>query len=283
MSGNTGTMQRSFAEVDVFTDVPFRGNPLAVVIDAEGLTDEQMQRFANWTNFSETSFLLPPTDPAADYRVRIFTTTTELPFAGHPTIGSCHAWLGNGGKPQHDGEIVQECAIGLVTIKPEGDQLAFAAPPLIRGGALDSSTLDEAVAALGINRGAVVDSAWIDNGPGWLGLLLGSADEVLALKPHDTPLKIGVIGAHPDGADAAYEVRAFFPADGKTFEDPVTGSLNASAAQWLIGSGRFTPPYIATQGTALGRAGRVSITTDSTHHVWVGGGAVTCVHGTVDL
>ena len=286
-------MQRNFAEVDVFTAVPYRGNPLAVVIDGTDLSTEEMQRFANWTNFSETTFLLPPSDSAADYRVRIFTTTTELPFAGHPTIGSCTAWLNSGGTPQRDDRIVQQCGVGLVTIRrDDSGRLAFAAPPLLRDGPLDDATLDEAVAALGISRDAVLDAAWIDNGPGWLGLLLGSAAEVLAIQPGNTPLKIGVIGAASGDEDAgngragnahAYEVRGFFPEDGRTFEDPVTGSLNASAAQWLIATGRFTPPYVAVQGTALGRAGRVYISTDEGGQVWVGGDAVICVSGTVNL
>ena len=276
-------MQRNFAEVDVFTTVPYRGNPLAVVIDGTGLSTDEMQRFANWTNFSETTFLLRPSDPAADYQVRIFTTTTELPFAGHPTIGSCTAWLQNGGTPQRNDTIVQQCGIGLVTIRRDSSgRLAFAAPPLLRDGPLDETTLSEAIAALGISRDAVLDAAWIDNGPGWLGLLLSSADEVLAIQPGNTSLKIGVIGAASNN-DHAYEVRGFFPENGRTFEDPVTGSLNASAAQWLIASGRFSPPYVAVQGTALGRAGRVYISTDHGGQVWVGGDAVTCVLGTVEL
>jgi PhzF family phenazine biosynthesis protein len=277
-------MQRAFAEVDVFTAVPYRGNPLAVVVDGGGLSTDEMQRFATWTNFSETTFLLPPTDPAADYAVRIFTTTTELPFAGHPTIGSCHTWLANGGTPRHADRIVQECGVGLVEIRRNGDgRLAFAAPPLLREGPLDETTVQAAAAALGIGRDAVVASAWIDNGPGWLGILLASAEEVLALRCGNTDLKIGVVGPYPQGSPQAYEVRAFFPGVGATFEDPVTGSLNASAAQWLIGSGRFTAPYVVSQGTAMGRAGQVFISTDDTGQVWVGGDAVTCVAGTVEL
>jgi PhzF family phenazine biosynthesis protein len=282
--GHTDEMQRRFAEVDVFTEVPYRGNPLAVVIDGDGLSDDEMQRFANWTNFSETTFVMPPTDPGADYRVRIFTTTTELPFAGHPTIGSCHAWLASGGTPQHADRIVQQSAIGLVDIRRGADgRLAFGAPTMLRTGPVDAATLVDAVAALGISPDAVVDSQWIDNGPGWLGILLASADEVLAIKPANTELKLGVIGAHAAGSPYAYEVRAFFPADGITFEDPVTGSLNASAAQWLVGTGRFTPPYVAAQGTILGRAGRVHIAADAEGGISVGGDAVTCVSGTVEL
>jgi PhzF family phenazine biosynthesis protein len=277
-------MQRPFVEVDVFTAVPLRGNPLAVVLDGSGLSTAEMQRFANWTNFSETTFVLPPTDPAADYLVRIFTTTTELPFAGHPTLGTCHAWLAAGGVARDPGKVVQQCGVGLVTIR-RGDlgRLEFAAPPLLREGPLDDVTLDDAAAGLGIARALIVDAAWIDNGPGWLGILLSSADEVLAIRPANTPLKIGVIGAAAAGEGHAYEVRAFFPESGRTIEDPVTGSLNASAAQWLIATGRFTPPYSARQGTAIGRDGRVHITADESGQVWVGGDAVTCVSGTVDI
>ena len=277
-------MDRAYCEVDVFTAEPYRGNPVAVVLDGEGLSTEEMQRFANWTNLSETTFLLPPTDPAADYLVRIFTALQELPFAGHPTLGSCHAWLANGGVPAGRDRIMQECGVGLVTVRRDGDhRLAFAAPPLVRSGPLDPATRTEAATALGITEEQIVDSAWIDNGPGWLGILLSSADEVLALRPGSTDLKIGVVGPHPPGAPDAYEVRGFFPANGALVEDPVTGSLNASAAQWLIGSGRFTPPYTATQGTVLGRSGIVHISADDEGQVWVAGDVTTCITGTVSL
>lgn len=278
-------MQRPFAQLDVFTAVPFQGNPLAVVVDGSGLTDDAMQRFANWTNLSETTFLLPPTNPAADYLVRIFTTTMELPFAGHPTLGSCHAWLAAGGVPRDPDRVVQQCGAGLVTVARQagGGRLAFAAPPMRRTGDLDEATLAEAAAALGIHPSTVIASAWIDNGPGWLGLQLATAAEVLAITAGNTDLKIGVVGAYPPGAPFAYEVRAFFPGVGATFEDPVTGSLNASAAQWLIGNGRFHAPYVASQGSALGRSGRVHISIDDTGQVWVGGDVVTCVSGSVDL
>ncbi|MFZ4720323.1 MAG: PhzF family phenazine biosynthesis protein [Ilumatobacteraceae bacterium] len=276
-------MQRRFVEVDVFTALPYRGNPLAVVIDGEGLSTEEMQRFANWTNFSETTFLVPPTDPAADYAVRIFTTTTELPFAGHPTLGSCHAWLRHGGVPTSDDEVVQECGVGLVRIRRDDSRLAFAAPPLRREGPLDEATLAEAAAAIGVAVEDVIDSAWIDNGPGWLGLLLRSADDVLAIRGVRTPLKVGVAGPHPDGSPTAYEVRAFFPEGDQSFEDPVTGSLNASMAQWLVARGRCTPPYAVSQGAALGRAGIVHVTADDTGQLWIGGDVTTCVEGRVAL
>jgi PhzF family phenazine biosynthesis protein len=278
-------MLRTYLELDVFTDQPYRGNPLAVVVEAEGVSDEAMARFANWTNFSETTFLLPPTDPGADYRVRIFTPSFELPFAGHPTLGSCHAWLAAGGRPRSaDGTVVQECGVGLVTVRQElGGRLAFAAPPLIRSGPLDDALRAEVAEVLGIAVADMVDSAWIDNGPGWIGVLLDSADAVLAVTPGTTDHKIGLVGPHPPGSPAAYEVRGFFPDAGITVEDPVTGSLNASAAQWLIGSGRFTPPYVATQGAALGRAGEVHVSTDASGQVWVAGHVTTCISGTVEL
>jgi PhzF family phenazine biosynthesis protein len=276
-------MQRRFVQLDVFTDRPYFGNPLAVVVDAEGLDTDEMQRFANWTNLSETTFLLPPTDPAADYRVRIFTPVAELPFAGHPTLGSAHAWLAHGGMPRCEGVVVQECGVGLVTIRRDGVALAFAAPALLRGGPVDEATLQQAVAELGIERSAVVDAAWADNGPGWLGLLLASADEVLAIRPNAMQLTIGVAGAYPVGSPFAYEVRAFYSDGGLTLEDPVTGSLNASLAQWLIATGRVTPPYTASQGTVLCRAGKVRITTDAAGTVWVGGDVTTCITGTVEV
>jgi PhzF family phenazine biosynthesis protein len=278
-------MQRPYLELDVFTDQPYRGNPLAVVVEADGLSDDEMARFANWTNFSETTFLLPPTDPGADYRVRIFTPSFELPFAGHPTLGSCHAWLAAGGRPRSsDGTVVQECGVGLVTVRQEREgRLAFAAPPLVRSGPLDAALRAEVAEVLGIAVDDMVDSAWIDNGPGWIGVLLASAEAVLAVTPGTTDHKIGLVGPHPPGSPAAYEVRGFFPVSGITVEDPVTGSLNASAAQWLIGSGRFTPPYVATQGAALGRAGEVHVSTDATGQVWVAGHVTTCISGTVEL
>ena len=274
---------RPFRQVDVFTTTPYLGNPVAVVLDAEGLAAEEMQRFARWTNLSETTFLLPPGSPGADYRVRIFTPTLELPFAGHPTLGTCHAWLEAGGAPRDPKVIVQECEAGLVTVRPGEPGLEFLAPPLRREGPVEDDTADEVVRALGIDRSQVVDLAWADNGPGWIAVLLESAEAVLALAPVYSELTIGVTGPYPAGGPEAFEVRAFFPKDGAVAEDPVTGSLNASLAQWLIGSGRARAPYVARQGTALGRAGRVHIAQDPDAAVWVGGGTVTCVEGTVEL
>ena len=276
-------MQHGFRQVDVFTTEPYRGNPVAVVHDAEGISDEQMQRFAHWTNLSETTFVLSPTAPGADYRVRIFTPVAELPFAGHPTLGTCHAWLGAGGAPRSDAEIVQECAAGLVAIRRTPDGLGFAAPPLIRSGPVDEDELAHVAATLRLDRSAIVAAEWADNGPGWVALLLESADAVLAVRPGLVDHDVGLVGPHPAGLDAAFELRAFFPKDGATTEDPVTGSLNASVAQWLLRTGEATAPYVAAQGTALGRAGRVHISADEGGAVWVAGGTVTCVSGTVEI
>ncbi len=275
-------MKRPFRQVDVFTDRPYLGNALAVVHDGSGLSTDAMQRFAAWTNLSETTFLLPPTSPEADYAVRIFTTESELPFAGHPTLGSCHAWLEAGGRPKGDGLVVQECGAGLVRVRRSDGRLAFAEPPLIRGGPVEDAMLDRACAQVGLDRGAVVDAQWADNGPGWVALLLRSAAEVLAIRPGVVDLDIGVVGPHAVGSDVAWEVRAFFPKGGATVEDPVTGSLNASLAGWLIRSGRATAPWVAAQGTALGRAGRVHVSQDADGVIWTGGASVTCVSGEVE-
>ena len=282
----------AFKQVDVFTSVPYRGNPVAVVMDATGIEDDQLQRFANWTNLSETTFLLPPTDPAADYRVRIFTPDVELPFAGHPTIGTCHAWLEAGGQPKTPGVVIQECAAGLITLRHDAaGRLAFAAPPLTRGGPVDEADLDATCEILQIDRTEIVDAQWADNGPGWLAVRLADADAVLALNPNFDAAEsydIGVVGAAPlgvvgaDANDADIEVRAFFRSGGQAAEDPVTGSLNAALAQWLLADGTLTSPYVASQGTALGRAGRVFIE-ESDDEIWVGGDAVTCIDGTVSI
>jgi PhzF family phenazine biosynthesis protein len=272
---------RPFRQVDVFSAQPLRGNPVAVVHQADGLSDDQMRAFARWTNLSETTFLLAPSDPGADYRVRIFTPDAELPFAGHPTLGSAHAWLEAGGVPAGEGVVVQECGAGLVAVR-RGARLAFEAPPLVRSGSVSEDDLERIVRALRIRRDDVVDSAWIDNGPGWVGVLLESAEAVLALEPawqEFDGLDIGVVGPRSDG-DTACEVRAFCPGLGIT-EDPVTGSLNAGIGQWL--AGRALPAsYVAAQGTALGRAGRVHLS-KADDAVWVGGDTVTRIVGDVDL
>ena len=276
-------MDRAFAQVDVFTTEPGLGNPLAVVLDGTGLSTDEMQRFARWTNLSETTFLLPSTDASADYRARIFHPEAELPFAGHPTLGSCHAWLEAGGTPRDPGRIVQECGTGLVDVRREGDVLSFAAPPLLRSGPVDEADILAIADGLGITRAAILDAAWADNGPGWATILLASAEDVLAIRPRLVPFDIGIVGPYPDGSPVALELRAVWPQHGATVEDPVTGSLNASVAQWLISTGRILAPYTASQGSAIGRAGRVLITQDADGTVWTGGRSVTMVRGTVSL
>jgi PhzF family phenazine biosynthesis protein len=242
-----------------------------------------MQQFANWTNLSETTFVLPPTATEADYLVRIFTPTLELPFAGHPTLGTCHAWLRAEKTPKRDDVIVQECGAGLVPVRRSDDGLAFQAPPLVRSGPVEEELVVQIAYAIGIDRDAIVDVAWADNGPGWIAVLLGSADEVLAVRPSFIDQDIGLVGPCPNGSSEAFEVRGFFPKDGAIVEDPVTGSLNASLAQWLLGTGRATAPYVARQGTVLGRSGRAYISQDDDGAVWVGGGTVTCIDGQVEL
>ena len=267
----------------MFAEEPFAGNPVAVVHGADGLADEEMQLFAGWTNLSETTFLLPPTDDRADYRVRIFTPTRELPFAGHPTLGSAHAWLEAGGPPARRDLIVQQCAAGLVRLRRGAGGLAFEAPPTLRTGPVDEPTLHEIAAVLRLHREEIIDAQWADNGPGWAAVELASAQAVLSLKPGVTHLDIGVFGRHPEGSPEAYEVRAFFPSASGTTEDPVTGSLNAALAQWLLASGKATAPYTAAQGTALGRRGRVHVTADPDGTVWIGGGTRTLISGSVLL
>ena len=297
--------QRPFKQVDVFTAVPCLGNPLAVVLDGDGLTTGAMQQFTDWTNLSEATFVLPPTPEGraagADYRVRIFGPGRELPFAGHPTLGTCHAWLQAGGRPQQPGLVLQECGAGLVTLRQDGKRLAFAAPPRITSGPLDETEVALIARGLKVARSDIVAHAWCDNGPRWRGVLLRSAEQVLALQPDAAVLagldvgvvgprgKVGVVGKTAMAGDAegesegiAFEVRAFFSGPGGLREDPVTGSLNAALAQWLIGAGIAPPRYTASQGTALGRAGRVHVTQDG-DTIWVGGDSVTCVQGTVLL
>jgi PhzF family phenazine biosynthesis protein len=277
-------MQRRFKQVDVFTQVPFVGNPLAVVLDSEGLDTPTMQRFTNWTNLSEATFLAPPTQAGADYAVRIFCPGRELPFAGHPTLGSCHAWLEAGGRPR-GAEIVQECGVGLVRVRRDGKRLAFAAPPRVKTGPLDDDTLQTIARGLGIARGEIVAHSWCDNGPHWRGVMLASAEQVLALRPDSAVLgglDVGVVAAQTPARDTQFEVRAFFTGTNGIAEDPVTGSLNAALAQWLIGAGLAPPRYVAAQGTALGRAGRVHVEQIGTD-VWIGGDSVTVVEGSADI
>jgi PhzF family phenazine biosynthesis protein len=282
------TMTRRFSQLDVFTADALRGNPLAVVHDAQGLDDARMAAFARWTNLSETTFLLPARDAAADYHVRIFTPGGELPFAGHPTLGSCHAWLAAGGVPRQAGEVVQECGVGLVRVRRDSggsnpSRLSFAAPPLRRSGPVDPATTGRVIAALGLSRDAVRAIEWVENGPQWIGVLMHDAKSVLALQPDFVAmaeLQIGVIGTYPAGSECDFEVRAFAPGVAVA-EDPVTGSLNAGLAQWLIGAGIAPARYVASQGTALGRAGRVHIERDADGVVWVGGDVTPVVDGSV--
>jgi PhzF family phenazine biosynthesis protein len=276
---------RAFQQVDVFTDTPYLGNPLAVVLDGSGLSTEAMQRFTDWTNLSECTFVLPPTTADADYRVRIFCPGRELPFAGHPTLGTCHAWLQAGGQPRGE-HVVQECGVGLVPIKRDGARLAFAAPPLRRRGPLDEADVVLIARGLGVSRDDIVAHAWCENGPPWRGVMLRTAAQVLALKPSATVLAgldVGVVAPQPAGADTAFEVRAFFHTHDTLSEDPVTGSLNAAVAQWLMGAGLAPDRYVAAQGTAMGRAGRVHIERDANGTTWVGGASVTCISGQVEL
>ena len=277
---------RPFQQVDVFSTEPLRGNPVAVVHDAEGLSTEQMERFTRWTNLSEATFLLPPTDPAADYRVRIFTQLGELPFAGHPTLGTCHAWLASGGQARDPERIVQECPAGLIHIRRIDEVLAFEAPPVTRSGPVAPVELERIARVLGIGVSDIADSQWVDNGPGWVAVMLSSAEAVLALRPagDGEHLDLGVVGLYPPGSECAYEVRAIFTNDrGEIMEDPVTGSLNASVAQWLVGAGTVQPPYLASQGTVMGRAGRPRISRDADRSIWVGGATHTRIEGTVEI
>jgi PhzF family phenazine biosynthesis protein len=278
--------RHAFQQVDVFTATPLKGNPLAVVVGADDLSEAEMAALGHWTNLSETTFLLKPTRPGADYRVRIFTPRGELPFAGHPTLGSCHVWLASGGQPQGT-EVVQECGVGLVRVRRDGPRLAFAAPPLLRSGAVEPDLLERIARSLDLAPGAILASQWVDNGPGWLAVMLGSRAQVLSLSASAAAaaeVKLGVVApcdpAH-DGIDAQFEVRAFVGSLGIP-EDPVTGSLNAGLAQWLIGAGLAPSAYVVSQGTALGRAGRVHVQKDGPD-IWIGGQVATCVEGTITL
>ncbi|GAC01213.1 putative phenazine biosynthesis protein [Gordonia namibiensis NBRC 108229] len=279
-------MTRRFAQVDVFSSTGTEGNPVAVVVDGGGpgapIAEDRMAAFARWTNLSETTFVLPPTDPAADYKLRIFTPDGELPFAGHPTLGSAHAWLTSGGRPKGE-DVVQECGVGLVRIRRSGPRLAFAAPPLRRSGPVAPETVDEVVAALGVDRDEVLAAEWVDNGPGWMVIQLGSGERVLEVRPDIPALgghEVGLLGLYSSG-DVFAEVRAFVPGIGVP-EDPVTGSLNAGIATWLRATGQAPESYVAAQGGAIGRAGRVHVHDDG-ENIWVGGDTATVIEGTVAL
>jgi PhzF family phenazine biosynthesis protein len=273
-----------FHQVDVFSGTPFRGNPLAVIAEADGLNDAQMQAIANWTNLSETTFLSRPQEPAADYCVRIFTPERELPFAGHPTLGSCHVWLALGGQPKSD-VVIQECGAGLVRVKRDGARLAFAAPPLKRSGEVAPDLKASIARSLGMTGDAIKAAQWVDNGPGWVAVLLGSRSEVLNLRQDPSALpgqSLGVVAPWDptrDGTEVQFEVRAFM---GRGDEDPVTGSLNAGLAQWLIGAGLAPPRYVAAQGTVLRRVGRVHVAREG-DDIWIGGDIASCVAGTITV
>lgn len=274
---------RRFAQVDVFSETAFLGNPVAVILDAEGLDDADMQRIARWTNLSETTFVLPPAVAGADYRLRIFAPGGELPFAGHPTLGSAHAWsqerAGMPGEPQR---IIQECAAGLVEVRRIAGLWSFAAPPTRRSGDIEAEHLGQIVAAFGIDRGRVVGHQWVDNGPGWAVVRLATADEVLALEPDFSSIPeamVGAIGAYPAGSEHGFELRTFAPGVGVT-EDPVCGSMNAGVAQWFLRTGAVSGGYRVSQGRRLGRAGKVTITVDPDGTIWVGGKTNTLLKGT---
>ncbi len=274
--------QRRLTHLDVFTGTPLLGNPLAVIHDAQGLDDDRMAALARWTNLSETTFLLPPTDPAADYRVRIFTPEGELPFAGHPTLGSCCAWLAAGGSARNEHELVQQCEIGLVRVRRVVNRLAFAAPPLRRSGPVDAALRAQVLAALGDTASAVRDIQWIDNGPPWIGVLLQDAQAVLALQPQLQPvpdMKLGVVGPWAPGGECAFEVRAFTRGG---VEDPVTGSLNAGLARWLMEAGVAPSSYVASQGTAMQRRGRVYVERVDAD-IWIGGDVCVVASGTIAI
>ncbi|MDD0859801.1 PhzF family phenazine biosynthesis protein [Arthrobacter alpinus] len=275
---------RRYSEVDVFSQTAYCGNALAVVHDAEGLSTAEMQQFANWTNLAETTFLLAPTAPQAHYRVRIFTASEELPFAGHPTLGSAKAWLAAGGDLGSDGVIVQECAAGLIPIRVAGDRFAFQAPPLTRYEPIEEARLQRVASVLGIAPDDIIASSWLVNGPRWMGIRLASAQQVLALRPDPNrldDLEIGVVGPYPPSSATQFEVRAFFGGDA-VWEDPVTGSLNAGLARWMSDTGVAPSNYIAAQGTVLGREGRVHINVEG-EAIWVGGHVTACIEGSVRL
>ncbi|MFT8394700.1 PhzF family phenazine biosynthesis protein [Propionibacterium sp.] len=275
---------RRFSQVDVFSEHPLGGNPVAVVHDADGLSEGQMAAFARWTNLSETTFLLAPTVSAADYRLRIFTPSGELSFAGHPTLGSAHAWL-TAHDPDRRGQLMQECAAGLVELEAGADNVAFVAPPLIHGDVADDEDIAVAARLLDVQPDRILDARWADNGPGFLGVLVADAAAVLSLRPRLAeawPWPIGVVGTHAPDGPADVEVRVFCPGLGVP-EDPVTGSFNAAAAPWLLERGTVASPYTVAQGTLLERTGRLNIRRDGAGRVWVAGRTITLIEGTVRI
>lgn len=277
-------MTLPFREVDVFRTTGLDGNPLAVVHDSDQLSDAQMQTIANWTNFSETTFLLQPTETRADYGVRIFTPFEELPFAGHPTIGSAHAWLEAGGTPKQTGSVVQECGIGLVTLKHDGQRLAFESPPLLRSGPAEETERARTLAILGLGDDEVLNVEWIDNGPRWIGVELASTSRLATLSPRpvdsdEVDIAVFGVGSELEGVDV--EIRCFFSTDVR--EDPVTGSANASVARYLFEHKKVSFPYVAAQGTYMGRNGRAYVSAESDGSLWVGGDAATVVTGRIEV
>ena len=277
--------KRRFMQCDVFTSTPTKGNGLAVVVDGDGLTAEQMQAFAAWTKLAETTFLLPPITPEADYRVKIYTPAREMLFAGHPTLGSCACWLASGGKPRKAGVVRQECGVGIVDIDTSGSVPAFAAPPT-KISPLPAERLSKITSALGLSSDRIVRTALLSNGPEWQALQLASAQDVLAVDSskirYPEFVGVGLIGAHPPGSECAHEVRMLGASAGG--EDPVTGSLNAALAHWMFGEGLWRDPVVIAQGTCVGREGRLHIHRDvGTGTIWVGGNTIQMIEGTLTL
>lgn len=276
-------MSKTYYEIDVFGAERFSGNPVGVVLEADDLSIKQMQDFARWTNLSETTFVLTPKDDSADYGLRIFTPTSELPFAGHPTLGTAKAWLDYLGTPTKN-ELIQECGVGLIKVLQSEDRFSFKSPELIRGEALSPQLFTEVAATLNLEKSRILDSKWIDNGPGWIGVLLSSADEVLAVTPNrNSNLALGLFGFYGPNSKYMYEVRGFYPEDGLLIEDPATGSLHASGAEWLISEGKCATPYIASQGKAINRSGEIYVTSDAEREIWIGGRVEIRIKGEVNF
>jgi len=280
-------MRRRFHQIDVFGSGQFAGNPVAVVVDGEGLSREEMARFASWTNLSEAAFLLPARAKTADYRVRIFSLTRERPFAGHPTLGSCQAWLSSGGRPKRNDKVIQECGAGLVPVRHAATGLAFAAPPITHSSSVDDQSLEQLASILRIHRDEIVDSRWASE---WIAVLLRDADTVLAIEPDfggfrgGASLNVGIVGPYAEGSECAFEVRALFSdGRGELREDPASGGLNASLAQWLFATGRAKSPYVVSQGTGVGRKSRLHMSMDADGKIWVGGSTTICISGEVEI
>lgn len=281
------TQQRRFIQCDVFSSIPTRGNALAVVVDGDGISDEQMSAFARWTNLAETTFLQAPTDASADYKVRILTPTREMPFAGHPTLGSCAAWLQSGGVPKQPGMVRQECGVGIVEIDISGEVPAFIAPPT-KIEAMPEVDFEKICNELKLDRSTIVRSARLDNGPVWQAFELSSAQAVLdadsSLIRWPEVRAVGLIGPHLPGSECDFEVRMLAPSSGMS-EDPITGSLNSALAHWRLSLGLLESSIVVAQGTRIDRAGRVYIDPDAAvpGRVRIGGYSHILVEGTVQL